>query len=54
MPSVDNLYALSYLFQVSVDDMLCGSRKRILTAENQVQLKRMRIYYGKIKAIEAA
>lgn len=22
MPSVDNLYALSYLFQVSVDDML--------------------------------
>ena len=38
----------------SVDDMLCGSRKRILTAENQVQLKRMRIYYGKIKAIEAA
>ena len=54
MPSVDHLYALSYLFQVSVDDMLCGSRKRILTAENQVQLKRMRIYYGKIKAIEAA
>lgn len=23
MPKVDNLYALSYLFQVPVDDMLC-------------------------------
>lgn len=41
MPSVDNLYALSYLFQVSVDDMLCGSRKRILTAENQVQFQKI-------------
>lgn len=27
MPTVDNLYALSELFHVPVDDMLCGSRK---------------------------
>ena len=26
MPTVDNLYALSQLFQVTVDDMLCGDR----------------------------
>lgn len=53
MPTVDNLYALSYLFQVPVDDMLRGTR-RTLTAEKQVQLKRMRIYHSKMKAIEAA
>ena len=28
MPSVDNLYALSELFQVSMDEMLCGNRKK--------------------------
>lgn len=27
MPSLDNFYALSELFQVSVDAMLCGNRK---------------------------
>lgn len=25
MPTIDNLYALSELFQLPVDDMLCGS-----------------------------
>lgn len=26
LPSVDNLYALSQLFQVPIDDILCGNR----------------------------
>ena len=34
MPTVDNLYALSCLFQVPVDDMICGNRRRIYTGEN--------------------
>ena len=28
LPSVDNLYALSRLFDTSVDNILCGSRER--------------------------
>ena len=27
LPTVDNLYALSNLFHVPVDEMLCGNRK---------------------------
>ncbi len=26
MPTIDNLYALSELFQVSIDEMVCGNR----------------------------
>lgn len=54
MPTVDNLYTLSYLFQVSVDDMLCGNRRRIFIGENQVQVRRLCAYYDKINEIQAA
>ena len=27
LPTVDNMYALSELFQMPVDDMLCGNRR---------------------------
>lgn len=49
MPTVDNLYALSELFQVPVDDMLCGNRKPIYTGEKQAQFKRLYTYYDKMK-----
>ena len=29
MPTVDNLYALSQLLQVSIDEIICGNRKAI-------------------------
>ncbi len=54
MPTVDNLYALSYLFQVTVDDMICGNRQRIFTDKEQAQIKRLRVYYDKINEIRAA
>lgn len=54
MPTVDNLYALSHLFQVPVDDMLCGNRCRILVGKKQIQIRRLCAYYDKIKAIRAA
>ena len=54
MPTVDNLYALSYLFHVSVDDMLCGDRPRILADKNRAQIRRLRLYYEKINEIMAA
>ena len=54
MPTVDNLYALSYLFQVPVDDMICGNRRRIYIGENQAQIRRLCAYYDKINEIRAA
>ena len=30
MPTVDNLYALSQLLQVSIDEIICGNRKAIV------------------------
>ena len=48
MPTIDNLYALSELFQVPVDDMLCGNRKPIYTGEKQVQLRRLYTYCEKM------
>ncbi len=54
MPTVDNLYALSYLFQVPVDDLICGNRRRIYTGENHAQIRRLCAYYDKINEIRAA
>ena len=54
LPTVDNLYALSYLFQVPVDDMLCGTRSGMITSENQAKLRRLWVYYKKINKIQAA
>ena len=54
LPTVDNLYALSHLFQVPVDDMLRGTRPRIVTGKNQAQIKRLYAYYEKLNEIRAA
>ena len=54
LPTVDNLYALSYLFRVPVDDMLCGTRPGIYTGENQAQVRRLCVYYEKLNEIRAA
>ena len=54
LPTVGNLYALSYLFQVPVDDMLRGTRPRIFASENQAQIRRLYTYYKKINEIRAA
>ena len=47
MPTVDNLYALSCLFQVAVDDLICGSRPKYLTSTEHARLSRLCIYYDK-------
>ncbi len=50
LPSVDNLYALSQLFQVTVDDILCGNRKK-LTRCMSLQCKRLYAYYTKLNEL---
>lgn len=45
MPTIDNLYALSELFQVRIDDMICGSRKKYVYQPKIQRKKRLYAYY---------
>ena len=51
MPTIDNLYALSKLFQMPIDDMLCGNRRNILAYRNDPQFERVYAYYEKINKV---
>lgn len=52
VPSVDNLYALSQLFHVSIDDMIVGNRKVIENQERQRE--RLLMYIRKLEQLCAA
>lgn len=45
VPSVDNLYALKVLFQVPIDEMLCGNIPQILFRKCDNSCKLMVVYY---------
>jgi transcriptional regulator with XRE-family HTH domain len=51
LPSVDNLYALSELFNTSIDDMICGNK---LEKIDKNIPDRVWHYYDKLKDIIAA
>lgn len=53
MPTIDNLYALSELFGVSVDAMLCGSRKQKFYFEQYPFRKHLYVYYEKFMKLKA-
>lgn len=44
VPTLDNLYALSGLFGVSMDDMVVGTRPPLDTKENTLFKERMLLY----------
>lgn len=52
LPTLDNLYALSELFHMSLDAMVRGDRKTAIPAiipeRNDFFVKRMQVYYEKI------
>ena len=52
MPTIDNLYALSELFEIPIDDMVCGNKREL--TDRPKQKKYLRIYYEKIRDIQAA
>ena len=54
MPTIDNLYALSELFQMPVDDMLCGSRDQSIMNRALSQKRRMQEYYYRLQGDQAA
>ena len=58
MPTVDNLYALSQLLQVSIDEIICGNRKAIIPEpiiiiENP-RTRRLYTYYKQLNKVLAA
>lgn len=48
MPTIDNLYALSELFEVPIDYLVCGNRKFIWTRDVDDFSTRMVGYYVRI------
>lgn len=54
LPTVDNLYALSDLFGVPVDDLLCGNRLNLPMDCMPVQYKRIQFYAEQILSFQAA
>lgn len=56
MPTVDNLYALSELFGLPIDDMVCGTRpkRKAVVGAKDAQYKRILAYYAKTKEKFAA
>ncbi|MCM1327690.1 MAG: helix-turn-helix domain-containing protein [Lachnoclostridium sp.] len=47
MPTVDNLYALSELFQLPIDAMIVGNRTYYVLLSNELFYRRMYAYYIK-------
>lgn len=58
MPTVDNLYALSELFKVPMDCIVCGSRKsaycNYIDQYNEAQIRRISEYYKILRNNQAA
>ena len=56
MPTIDNLYALSELFQLPVDEMLCGNRLYDYKAAGRqsAHVKRLQAYHDRLLEHKAA
>lgn len=54
MPTIDNLYALSELFQVPIDAMICGNRKNIRVMYIEDRQARILAYCVKLNEFRVA
>ncbi len=54
LPSLDNLYAISELLQVSMDALICGNRKSIIMKASVARDRRLMTYYSKMKRLIVA
>ena len=54
LPSLDNIYCLSILFQVPIDAMVCGKAISERTEHTDICTKRVFGYYKKIRNHAAA
>ena len=51
VPTVDNLYALSELFQLPVDAMIVGNRKYHMSFYDEAFYSRVHVYYREVKRL---
>ena len=49
LPSLDNIYCLSALFQVPIDAMVCGKETSVRIKQTELCTKRVLGYYKKIR-----
>ena len=49
LPTIDNLYALSELFRVPIDEMVCGNRKERTAKQEKASSQIILVYYEKLK-----
>ena len=49
LPSIDNLYALSELFLIPMDALICGDRDCVMLSQETSWQKRARFYYIQIR-----
>ena len=54
MPTIDNLYALSELFHMPVDTMLCGNRKEEYHFVKNECNHRLYLYYKKMNELKVS
>ncbi len=58
MPTIDNLYALSELFQLPIDAIVCGNRApiapNVMVETLDMRDRRVYRYYEKLNALRAA
>lgn len=54
LPSLDNLYAISELLQVSMDALICGNRKPFIMKASVARDRRLMTYYSKMKRLIVA
>ena len=54
IPSIDNLYGLSQLFQIPMDNLICGNRVWKTVACDRPVNDRVYMYYNCLKNINAA
>lgn len=48
MPTIDNLYALSELFQMPIDDLVRGNRDNVFAYKSDSQCERISAYYERL------
>ena len=58
MPTVDNLYALSQLLRVPIDEIICGNRKAIMPEQIVIienpRIRRVYAYYRQLNRMLVA
>lgn len=54
LPSVENLYALSEILQVPIDELICGNRSPVIMNAKEMQCGRITLYYHRMYDLHIA